>query len=61
MCGPQVPGTQRPTNDTDIKDLNPCPLNVCCNVWGQCGTTDDFCIYNPADTKAPGYVSIPSF
>ncbi|KAF2261554.1 glycoside hydrolase [Lojkania enalia] len=54
ICGPRVPGTQRPTNDTDIKDLNPCPLNVCCNVWGQCGIDNDFCVYNPADTGAPG-------
>jgi chitinase len=54
VCGPQVPGTQRPSDGTDIKDLNPCPLNVCCNVWGQCGTTDDFCVPNPADTGAPG-------
>ncbi|KAK4178365.1 hypothetical protein QBC36DRAFT_182744 [Triangularia setosa] len=23
--------------------LNPCPLNACCTVWGQCGTTSEFC------------------
>ena len=28
-CGPQVPGTVRPTNGTKLADLNPCPLNVC--------------------------------
>jgi chitinase len=44
LCGPTVPGTLRPTNGMDIKDLNPCPLNVCCNVWGQCGLTNDFCV-----------------
>ncbi|KAF1993329.1 glycoside hydrolase family 18 protein [Amniculicola lignicola CBS 123094] len=54
LCGPQVVGTKRPTDGTDIKDLNPCPLNVCCNVWGQCGITSDFCVLNPASTKAPG-------
>lgn len=30
-------GTQKPTNGTKLADLNPCPLNVCCNIWGQCG------------------------
>lgn len=54
ICGPTRPGTERPTNGTDIKDLNPCPLNVCCNVWGQCGLTNDFCVEAPADTGAPG-------
>ncbi|RYP70495.1 hypothetical protein DL771_005432 [Monosporascus sp. 5C6A] len=53
-CGPQVPGTVRPTNETKLADLNPCPLNVCCNIWGNCGLSDDFCIESPADTGAPG-------
>ncbi|EEP76245.1 conserved hypothetical protein [Uncinocarpus reesii 1704] len=54
VCGPQVPGTARPTDGTKLQDLNPCPLNVCCNVWGQCGLTRDFCVESPADTGAPG-------
>lgn len=53
-CGPQVPGTKRPTNGTKLADLNPCPLNVCCNIWGNCGLSDEFCIEAPADTGAPG-------
>ncbi|KAK8110220.1 uncharacterized protein PG998_006677 [Apiospora kogelbergensis] len=53
-CGPQVPGTERPTNGTELADLNPCPLNVCCNIWGNCGLSDDFCIESPADSGAPG-------
>lgn len=28
-CGPQVAGTQRPSNWSDISRLNPCPLNAC--------------------------------
>jgi chitinase len=44
ICGPTVSGTLRPSGSTDIKDLNPCPLNVCCNVWGQCGLTNEFCV-----------------
>jgi hypothetical protein len=53
-CGPQVPGTKKPTKDTALADLNPCPLNACCDVWGFCGTTVDFCTKTPADTGAPG-------
>ncbi|KAJ4156030.1 hypothetical protein LMH87_001244 [Akanthomyces muscarius] len=53
-CGPQVPGTKKPPKGTDLSDLNPCPLNACCDVWGFCGTTDDFCTKTPADTGAPG-------
>lgn len=56
VCGPQVPGTKKPASGTSDTwaSLNPCPLNVCCNVWGQCGATDDFCVINPASTGAPG-------
>ncbi|KAH8897253.1 glycoside hydrolase [Thozetella sp. PMI_491] len=53
-CGPQVPGTQKPASGVDLSTLNPCPLNACCDVWGFCGTTPDFCTPTPADTGAPG-------
>ncbi|KAG2172398.1 hypothetical protein INT43_004940 [Umbelopsis isabellina] len=33
-CGPTASG-----NGTNIQ----CPLKACCNNWGQCGITDDFC------------------
>ncbi|OAA54596.1 killer toxin subunits alpha/beta [Niveomyces insectorum RCEF 264] len=51
-CGPQVPGTQPvpPGNSTKLADLNPCVLNACCDGWGQCGTTDEFC----TDTSIDG-------
>lgn len=52
VCGPQKPGTKPPTDGTDISTLNPCPLRACCNIWGQCGTTKDFCI--DTNTGAPG-------
>ncbi|PYI01817.1 chitinase [Aspergillus sclerotiicarbonarius CBS 121057] len=52
QCGPQKPGTTPPTNGSNIADLNPCPLNACCNIWGQCGITTDFCI--DTNTGAPG-------
>ena len=35
VCGPQVLGTVVPPAGTDISTLNPCPLNACCDVWGQ--------------------------
>jgi GH18 family chitinase len=52
LCGPQKPGSKPPSDDTDIAELNPCPLNACCNIWGQCGITKDFCV--DTNTGAPG-------
>lgn len=54
ICGPQVPGTTPPTNGTALTDLNPCPLNACCDVWGQCGTYPQFCTATQSTTGAPG-------
>ncbi|KFX94292.1 hypothetical protein V490_04414 [Pseudogymnoascus sp. VKM F-3557] len=53
-CGPQVPGSVKPTDGTEFTNMNPCPLNTCCDVWGYCGTTTEFCTKSPADTGAPG-------
>ncbi|KAI6601290.1 hypothetical protein MCOR06_000373 [Pyricularia oryzae] len=54
VCGPQKPDTTMPrgSSSRDWAKLNPCPLNSCCNVWGQCGTTADFCI--DTNTGPPG-------
>jgi hypothetical protein len=52
VCGPQKPGSKLPTDGLDIADVNPCPLNACCNIWEQCGITKDFCI--DTNTGAPG-------
>ncbi|KAH8130894.1 hypothetical protein LI328DRAFT_150253 [Trichoderma asperelloides] len=56
QCGPTVPGTKMPQGSTsdDWAKINPCPLNVCCNIWGKCGFTDDFCILSKSVTGAPG-------
>ncbi|EFQ36789.1 glycosyl hydrolase family 18 [Colletotrichum graminicola] len=54
VCGPTMNGTIRPPAGTNISELNPCPLNVCCNIWGQCGMADDFCIVSKSETGAPG-------
>ncbi|KAL7946919.1 class V chitinase Chi100 [Trichoderma barbatum] len=54
VCGPQVGGTSPPPPGSDLSTLNECPLNACCNIWGQCGTTDDFCVPSNSSTGAPG-------
>jgi hypothetical protein len=54
VCGPQVPGTPKPDDMSTLADLNPCPLNVCYNMWAQCGITKQFCIKSPSNTGAPG-------
>lgn len=56
VCGPQVPGTDF-SGTSDANDwalLNPCPLNACCDAWGQCGITPDYCNGTLASTGAPG-------
>ncbi|KAK4207996.1 hypothetical protein QBC37DRAFT_454015, partial [Rhypophila decipiens] len=50
-CGPTVPETVF-TAGKALKDYNPCPLNVCCNVWGNCGLNQDFCVSD--DGPSPG-------
>jgi LysM repeat protein len=52
VCGPQVPGTLQPASNANLSLLNPCPLNACCDIWGQCGTTTEFC--TPSGTGPPG-------
>ncbi|XWX02432.1 hypothetical protein V2A60_010469 [Cordyceps javanica] len=53
MCGPVKPGTTALPHGTDITTLNPYPLNSCYDVWGFCGTTDEFCQPVPA-RQSPG-------
>jgi len=53
VCGPIKPGTTKLPAGTSLASLNPCPLNACCDVWGYCGTTDEFCRPIPAG-QAPG-------
>ncbi|EPS45982.1 hypothetical protein H072_63 [Dactylellina haptotyla CBS 200.50] len=54
VCGPQVPGSRAPTSGQTLASLNPCKLNACCNIWGQCGTTAEFCTITRSATGAPG-------
>jgi hypothetical protein len=53
VCGPQKPDSSPLTHGTEITHLNPCQLNACCNIWGQCRRiTKDFCV--DTNTGAPG-------
>ncbi|KAL5358871.1 hypothetical protein BJX96DRAFT_173834 [Aspergillus floccosus] len=54
VCGPTVAGTEPPGEGEDLADLNPCPLNACCNIWGQCGITSEFCVKELGPTGNPG-------
>lgn len=57
ICGPQVPGASfngPVTNSSDLASLNPCPLNSCCNIWGQCGIDSSFCTKAKGPTGNPG-------
>ncbi|KAF3078886.1 hypothetical protein TWF102_003216 [Orbilia oligospora] len=52
VCGPQKAGSTPPPAGSNIADLNSCPLNACCNIWGQCNVTKDFCV--DTNTGPPG-------
>ncbi|KAH8899349.1 glycoside hydrolase [Thozetella sp. PMI_491] len=58
VCGPTMPDSAAPSNGQQLKDLNPCPLNACCNVWGQCGISGDFCIDKRSESGNPGTSSL---
>lgn len=59
VCGPRKPGSVAPTDGSDIAELNPCPLNACCNIWGQCGITTSFCV--DTNTGNPGTAAEGTF
>jgi chitinase len=54
VCGPQMNGTAVLPPGTDFSTINECPLNACCDIWGQCGTTTEFCTVSNSSTGAPG-------
>ncbi|OKL59815.1 hypothetical protein UA08_04984 [Talaromyces atroroseus] len=54
VCGPQVNNTSTAPHGTDLSTLNECPLNACCDIWGQCGITADFCTPSNSTTGNPG-------
>ncbi|KAF1978397.1 glycoside hydrolase [Bimuria novae-zelandiae CBS 107.79] len=57
VCGPQKPGSTRLTDGTDLIDINPCPLNVCCNNPGTTQPEKNSCVsscgMNITNNKTP--------
>lgn len=54
-CGPQVAGTVFNSTDSgDWEAYNPCPLNACCDAFGQCGITPVYCNRTFAEDNNPG-------
>ncbi|CAG7915782.1 unnamed protein product [Penicillium olsonii] len=51
VCGPQVPGSMRPSDWSQVSSLNPCPAGQCCSGAGKCGTGADFCETGKSATK----------
>jgi chitinase len=60
VCGPTKIGTRKPpgSKSTEWGTLNACPLKACCNIWGNCGTTADFCV--DKSTGPPGSSNGPN-
>jgi chitinase len=54
VCGPQMNNTPILPPGTDFSTVNESPLNACCDIWGQCGTTGEFCTVSNSSTGAPG-------
>ncbi|KAL7946058.1 glycoside hydrolase family 18 protein [Trichoderma barbatum] len=54
VCEPTKPGTKSPPAGIDFVTPNPCPLKACCNIWGSCGTTKEFCTVSKSGTGNPG-------
>ncbi|KAL8413204.1 hypothetical protein RB594_004724 [Gaeumannomyces avenae] len=54
VCGPTKENATGPDPGKALKDMYPCPLNACCNVWGQCGISGDFCTEKNSTSGNPG-------
>lgn len=54
VCGPTKPGSKPPAAGKKLEDVNPCPLNACCNIWGQCGISGEFCVKKTGPSGNPG-------
>lgn len=52
VCGPQVPGTPLATSGTNLSTLNPCPLNACCDIWGQVSISHPFTLCHLTKLKS---------
>lgn len=58
VCGPRVRGTVSQPPGKELADLNPCPLNTCCDTRGQCGITAEYCVVTKSVTGAPGTAAL---
>ncbi|KAL2834835.1 hypothetical protein BJY01DRAFT_259367 [Aspergillus pseudoustus] len=58
VCGTQVPDTPVASHATNLSTLNECHLNACYDIWGQCGTTAEFCTISKSPTGAPGTAAV---
>jgi hypothetical protein len=47
-----------PNDGQNLADLNLCKLNACCNIWGQCSMTAEFCTKSQLKTGAPGTAAL---
>jgi hypothetical protein len=53
VCGPQVVGTPIVAAGTNLSLLNQCPLNACCDIWGQV-RAHSTCLLAPQSTGLSG-------
>jgi len=54
VCGPTKPDSTEPSGHHTLLEVSPCPLNACCNIWGQCGISGDFCTEKESESGNPG-------
>ncbi|KAI9700939.1 MAG: hypothetical protein M1820_006584 [Bogoriella megaspora] len=57
VCGPTAPkndSTGSKITNSDFSTMNPCPLNACCDIWGQCGITPEYCTDETGPKGNPG-------
>jgi len=54
VCGPTKPESAESVGHHTLFEVSPCPLNACCNVWGQCGISGDFCTEKKSELGNPG-------
>lgn len=55
VCGPIKPGSLPVLpGKGSLRLMNQCPLNACCDIWGQCGIDETFCTDIEGPTGNPG-------
>lgn len=55
VCGPTKPGSMPVlAGKGNLTMMNQCPLNACCDIWGQCGIDSSFCTDKRGPSNNPG-------